>query len=162
MVVENGSGCSKSSRNRITYTHGQWLNWYYWYLSDLANHCSFTKSHIYYSGLTLHSGFLTCKSQWSLKSILSTQKEPSFLSVRLGNNIPLWLLPLVFFFFFKVCLPFIIILQPVLQCKIQNNYAHYPDCFHSCGKILINISKSFIICPGPLHLAYACKKFLIL
>lgn len=99
MVVENGSGCSKSSRNRITYTHGQWLNWYYWYLSDLANHCSFTKSHIYYSGLTLHSGFLTCKSQWSLKSILSTQKEPSFLSVRLGNNIPLWLLPLVFFFF---------------------------------------------------------------
>lgn len=62
------------------------------------------------------------------------------------------------FFFFKVCCPFIIILQPVLHCKRQSNCAHYPNCFHSCGKILLNISKSFIIWFAPLHSDYACKK----
>lgn len=32
-------------------------------------------------------------------------------------------------------------------CKRQNDCAHYPDCFHSCGKILFNISNplSFVL-----------------
>lgn len=124
------------------HTHGQWLNWLYH--SDLAIHSGFIVQEPHLSFWPLASFWISeCKSQYP-------QKELFFLSIGLGKRKQSSFFNSLFpwsFFFFKICFPFITVLQPMPPCKRQNDCAHYPDCFHSCGKILFNISNplSFVL-----------------
>lgn len=109
-----------------------------------------SENHARHSGLTPF--WISNRQVSDLSKLFSERPERAavFLSVKLGQRkqcIPLSMAssPSLFFFFPKVCFPFMILVQPIMQCKRQNNCAHYLDCFRSCGKTLLNISKSFII-----------------
>lgn len=135
----------KICKKPAMHTHGQWLNWLY--LSDLAIHSGFIVQELHISFWSLASFWISeCKSQYS-------QKELFFLLVELGKRkqFPFInsLFPWSFFFFFSLKSAFLL-LPSFSQChgvRDKMIVLINPDCFHSCGKILFNISNplSFVL-----------------